>query len=644
VTANTRFEELKTTGKLPSPAGVALAVVELCRRDGTSIDEIAHAVRADPALSGRIIKFANSASQGLRRPVVSIPEAIRMIGVNTVCQLVLGFSLLGQYRSGACKAFDYDLFWSRSLALAIAASCMADRVRCAPADEAFTCGLLAGVGTLALATIYPDEFGKLLELPQRGPAFAALERERFATDHNELTAALLEDWRLPPLFVAAVYHHEDPDASPAAESSRERSVCAVLGISAQLADFCVANEKDLYRRAPDLILSAAKLGVDEEALGKLTAELVARWREWGKILEVPTKDVPAFETVMSDKPEPAPPLDPVPGAAPVQPLTILAVDDDRSTLLVLEHLLRGLGHTVYTAQDGKTGLARAISLRPQIIISDWIMPGLDGLALCKALRQTEEGQQMYFIVLSALEQDDQLVEAFESGVDDYLTKPFTPRVLAARLRAGLRVIHLQEEARRDSENLRKFAAELAVANRRLQQAALTDPLTGLPNRRYAMERLDQEWAAALRSGRPLSCLVLDLDRFKQINDTHGHDIGDLVLRQASAVLRKEARTEDGVCRIGGEEFLVICGDTPLPAAVQLAERLRNAIARTRFSNGAVSCTGTVSVGVAQRSADMQRADELFKAADNALYAAKAAGRNRVIAHHATPPPPKAVGA
>ena len=273
------------------------------------------------------------------------------------------------------------------------------------------------------------------------------------------------------------------------------------------------------------------------------------------------------------------------------------------------------------------------------------MPGLDGLALCKALRQTEEGQQMYFIVLSALEQDDQLVEAFESGVDDYLTKPFTPRVLAARLRAGLRVIHLQEEARRDSENLRKFAAELAVANRRLQQAALTDPLTGLPNRRYAMERLDQEWAAALRSGRPLSCLMLDLDRFKQINDTHGHDIGDLVLRQASVVLRKEARTEDGVCRIGGEEFLVICGDTPLPAAMQLAERLRSAIARTRFSNGAVSCTTTVSVGVAQRAGEMQRADELFKAADNALYAAKAAGRNRVIANQTPPPPPpKALGA
>jgi diguanylate cyclase (GGDEF)-like protein len=642
VPSNPRFEELKTTGKLPSPAGVALAVVELCRRDGSSIDEIAKAVRADPALAGRIIKFANSAAQGLRRPVVAIPDAIRMIGVGTVCQLVLGFSLLGQYRTGACKAFDYPRYWSRSLAMATAAACVASRIRCAPAEEAFTCGLLANVGTLALATIYPEEFAQLLAGRERAAALCAKERERFATDHNELSAALLEDWRLPRLFVSAVFHHEDPAGCPALESSREHTVCSMLGLSGQVADFCVADNQERHRLGPDLILSAAKLGVDEPGLGKLTSEVVALWREWGKVLEVQTQEVPAFETVMAEKPQskPQPALEPALDVAPLEPLTILAIDDDRSTLLVLEHLLGGLGHTVHVAQDGRSGLAAAITHRPQIIISDWIMPGLDGLALCKALRQSEEGRQMYFIVLSALEQDDQLVEAFESGVDDYLTKPFTPRVLAARLRAGLRVIRLQEEARRDSENLRKFAAEIAVANRRLQQAVLTDPLTGLPNRRYAMERLDQEWSASGRNNRPLSVLMLDLDRFKLINDTHGHDMGDAVLRQCGALLRKEARTEDAICRTGGEEFLVICSDTPLPAALLVAERMRKAMAAAQFSSGAIACATTVSIGVAQRAADMQRADELLKAADNALYAAKAAGRNRVMA--AAPPPPKAV--
>jgi len=236
---------------------------------------------------------------------------------------------------------------------------------------------------------------------------------------------------------------------------------------------------------------------------------------------------------------------------------------------------------------------------------------------------------MYFIILSALEQDDQLVEAFESGVDDYVTKPFTPRVLAARMRAGQRVIELQEDARRDSENLRRFAAELAVANRRLQQAALTDPLTGLPNRRYGMERLEQEWAASARNQRPLTCMVIDVDQFKLVNDTYGHDSGDVVLRQVASVLRKEARAEDVICRLGGEEFLVIAPDTTLAAGLNLGERLRGAVAKARASNGSISHNTTVSIGVAQREAGMRRVDELIKAADNALYNAKRAGRNRV---------------
>jgi len=648
VTANSRFDELKTSGKLPSPSGVALAIIELCRKDGVSIDEIAHAVRADPALSGRLIKFANAAVHGPRRPVVAVPDAVRLVGINTVRQLVLGFSLLGQYSSGPCKAFDYQRFWSRSLAAAIAASGLCMRVRGAPPDEAFTCGLLSAVGTLALATIYPTEFAELLDANQRRSAsdLVRLEQERFATDHNELTAALLDDWHLPRLFVQSVFHHEAPEQARLPEGSREFIICHLLHLSGLLGEFCVARDDDRRRLIPELFLAAAKIGLDQPALSKLSDEVVAQWRDWGKILEVKTQDVPNFDVVMQEKPEPMRTLPQAvgPDAKPAQPpLTILVVEDERATLLLVEHLLKGLGHKVHTAPDGRAGLALAMSVRPQIIISDWIMPGLDGVSFCKALRQTEEGQQMYFIILSALEQDDQLVEAFESGVDDYLTKPFTPRVLAARLRAGMRVIKLQEDAKRDSENLRRFAAELAVANRRLQQAALTDPLTGLPNRRYGMERLEQEWAATARNQRPLSCMVVDVDQFKQVNDTFGHDSGDVVLRQVAALLRKEARAEDVVCRLGGEEFLIISPDTPVSAALTLAERLRNAVARGRTANGTISHNTTVSVGVSQREPAMMRVDELIKAADNALYEAKRAGRNRVAAAPAHPSGKAGVG-
>jgi diguanylate cyclase (GGDEF)-like protein len=216
-------------------------------------------------------------------------------------------------------------------------------------------------------------------------------------------------------------------------------------------------------------------------------------------------------------------------------------------------------------------------------------------------------------------------------VDDFVTKPFSPRVLLARLSAGQRVVHLQEEAARDSQNLRRFATELAVANRRLRQAALTDPLTGLPNRRYAMERMEQEWAASNRNQRPLSLMMIDLDRFKLVNDTHGHDVGDMVLRQTALLLRKAARTEDVICRLGGEEFLVISPDTPLIAASRLGDRLRKAIGDTPVMLGTLRYPVTVSVGVAERTPVMTRFDELLKAADQVLYHAKRMGGNRVEA-------------
>jgi diguanylate cyclase (GGDEF)-like protein len=169
----------------------------------------------------------------------------------------------------------------------------------------------------------------------------------------------------------------------------------------------------------------------------------------------------------------------------------------------------------------------------------------------------------------------------------------------------------------------------------LQQAALTDPLTGLPNRRYAMERLEQEWSASSRNHRPLSYVLIDVDQFKRVNDAHGQDIGDVVLRQLAALLRKEARAEDVICRVDGEQFVVIASDTAVSAAMQLAERLRSAVARARFTSGSVSVALTVSLGLAERAPGMQRIDELIRAAEGALQEAKRAGCNRVAA--ARPP-------
>jgi len=678
------FDELKTTGKLPSPAGVALRIMELCRQDEVTLAEIAHVVQVDPALSGRLVKFANSATSGPRRPVTAIVDAIRLLGINTVRQLALGFSVLGQHRTGACNAFDYHGFWARSLASAITANALCMRTRAAAPDEAFTCALMARIGSLALATLYPDSYGTLVAAAPDPESLLRLEREQFRTDHLEMTAALLEEWRLPPVFVRAVAHHEDPAAAHYPEGSREAALCLVFHLATGIGQFCSASDDQRKSMLMDLVLEGARLGLEADALGVLVDQVVTEWHDWGRLLDVATEDVPPFATLAAAAASEAPstavqetmppvvvgtigmPPEPVaspsakaPSAAPAsattavpasptstapeipessaaasaeaEALRILVVDDDSTVLKLVSRLLTQEGYSVGTARDGHDALRLAVSGKPQMIVCDWLMPGMDGLTLCRSLRSTDEGKRIYFLLLTSNEEEDRLVEAFEAGVDDFVTKPVSRRVLTARLRAGLRVIRMQQEIERDSQSLRRFATELALANRRLRQAALTDPLTALPNRRYAMERLDQEWSASLRNRRTFSVMMVDIDRFKAVNDAHGHEAGDQVLRQVAITLRKAARSQDVICRLGGEEFLVISPDTQLAPVMRLAERLRQAICTVPMMVGALHYPLSVSIGVAERLLSMVHFDELLKAADVVLYRAKRAGGNCVQA-------------
>ena len=255
-----QFEDLKAGGKLPSPSGIALRLIELTRQNDVAIDEIARTVQADPALTGRLIRFSNSALNGpRRRPMVSVAEAIQRIGTTTVRQLVLGFSVMGSNRKGACTAFDYAEFWSRSLATAIAANAFCLRVRVTAAEEAFTVGLLADVGSLALASLYPDEYALVLESTRGQPRARRIDAEKkeLGTDHSELCAALLEDWRIPKLFVDAVLHIDAPEASQAVTGSREKNLVDLLALAAHVGRYCVAEESRRASLIPALVLQAA---------------------------------------------------------------------------------------------------------------------------------------------------------------------------------------------------------------------------------------------------------------------------------------------------------------------------------------------------------------------------------------------------
>ncbi|MDW8365520.1 MAG: diguanylate cyclase [Abditibacteriales bacterium] len=647
---STRFDELKATGQLPSPTGVALTILRLTQDDKATVAEITRVLQSDPALAGRILKYANSAAMSAVQPIVSVSQAVMRLGLRTVRRLALGFSIISNCRRNLCPQFDYQRFWSCSLATAIAAQALAHHTKTTPPDEAFTCGLLCQIGRLAFASVYPREYSDVLALAADNEEhLLALEQQTFATDHNDMTVAMLADWGLPETCVNAVrYFGRGQNCTRSSNSSPEAALADLLHVASHLAAVCVAEQDERDRLTLDLLTCGEYLRIGPTDLMALADRVGQEWQEWGKLLDVPTQSVPPFADLVerarraqeaetphsqgtneATTPLPSVPMNISPSAT--GGLRLLVVDDSPVTLRLLTKQLTDMGHIVHTAEDGHAALRLVLETNPQLIITDWQMPALDGIGLCQSLRQTRMGQQLYIIMLTANEDEDHLVQALSAGADDYMVKPVRPRTLEARLRAAQRILRLQEEIERDKEKIQRYAAELAIMNRKLEQAAFTDALTNLPNRRYATDRLKQEWAESVRSHQPLACLMMDIDHFKQINDTYGHDVGDVVLQETAAVLRQSLRLNDVVCRMGGEEFLVICPDTDVRGAVVCAERLRRAVEAHIIRTAEFNRHVTLSIGVAARGEGMPHPDVLLRAADQALYAAKRSGRNRVCA-------------
>lgn len=319
------------------------------------------------------------------------------------------------------------------------------------------------------------------------------------------------------------------------------------------------------------------------------------------------------------------------------PKRVLIAEDDTFASRLLEKYLTLSGYKVLKAGDGKAALRMILEHAPPIVITDWMMPEMSGIELCRALRTQEGIGSIYIVIVTAHSPAERLVEAFEAGADEFLAKPINRQELMARLRAAERIIRLEQDLARRMRDIHRLNAEMAVANEQLASVnekllymATTDELTKLVNRREALNRLDQYWAHWKRHGHPFTAIMLDIDRFKRINDTHGHAAGDAILEQTAEVLLKGIRASDMVCRLGGEEFLVICQETDEQGGVTCAENLRGRIASHVFLHGRKHIPVTISLGVAEARSNMSDPDALLCAADEALYAAKNSGRNRVV--------------
>ncbi len=298
-------------------------------------------------------------------------------------------------------------------------------------------------------------------------------------------------------------------------------------------------------------------------------------------------------------------------------MRILIAEDDAVSRRVLEEFLAKWGYQVVSVEHGEEAWdALREADAPQLAILDWMMPRMDGLEICRRLRQRGPEPYVYVLLLTAKAQKQDVIEGLESGADDYLTKPFDPGELQARLRAGRRILALQEA--------------LISARDALRFQATHDPLTGLWNRLATMNTLRRELARSARQGEPVSVILADVDHFKNINDTHGHMTGDTALRAASNRIVSTVRAYDTVGRYGGEEFLVVLPECELQWASNLAERIRRTFADKPFDLPDGPIPLFVSLGVAGlRAKTGVEPNGLIWAAGQGLCRAKARGRNCV---------------
>jgi two-component system cell cycle response regulator len=300
--------------------------------------------------------------------------------------------------------------------------------------------------------------------------------------------------------------------------------------------------------------------------------------------------------------------------------SILLVEDEPITRLMTLRQLQRAGYEVEVVANGAEALAMFKERYFPILITDWDMPELDGVALCKAVRQMPLEGYVYTILLSAREGKAHIIEGLAAGADDYLTKPPDDNELRARLNTGRRILRLERSLR--------------AANQRIHLLSITDALTATYNRRHLMERLPQELERARRYGRPISVVLCDVDYFKKVNDAHGHQAGDEVLKDFAKLLKEATRKDiDWVTRYGGEEFLVVLPETPMAAGMAFAEKARMAIAAYPFKINKGSLNVTSSFGVAGYDSALSLKgsdiDHLVACADLCLYRSKEMGRNRV---------------
>lgn len=445
---------------LPSPRGAALLMIQIARRDTASFEQIVRVARADPALCGRLIHAANRLRVDVWSPTGTLEVAVQRLGLAATRQIALGFSLVGEHRSGSCRAFDYENFWTISLLRGLAAQALARRLGGTDPSEAFVLGLLLEIGRLALAGVQPDAYAALLERSHlSGTQLRAAEGVRFGINHGELGAVLMEQWMLPAQTIRVARDYFAPieaQTGSTAEHSR-------LLLAEAIAQAALAPPSSASAWTHAALETAARADIDPVGVEEIAQAVANEAAEWAPLLRLP---VPSEFSLHFDEyadPRSGVPSEPSTFAQTSAPnLRILLVDDDEDELLLLRPALEMRGYRVGTALSAEQGIELILDSPPDIVITDWQMPRMSGPELCRVLRATHIGVRMHLIVRTGKSQDEDLVTAIHAGANDFVSKHSAEAVLMARVEAGADAVRRCSARVAELVRVTRLTADLAV--------------------------------------------------------------------------------------------------------------------------------------------------------------------------------------
>lgn len=632
-----RFQELADTGRLPSPSGIGARILSLTQDPDVTIDDISSAITHDPALTGRLLRVANSAATAGALPLATAQEATMRLGLKSVSSIAVGFTLVANNRSGACADFDYPAYWSRSMGIAVAAQALCRT--CAPemAAEAFTAGLMLEIGQMAFASAEPEIYGGIQRLLLRGVgSLQDMEQRNFGHDHFVMGSWLLGQWGMPELFATAIKAAGQGRLDELEVITMDPAIAKLaqsLSCAKYLAHHHIGKPEATWAEDAQLAELLGDLGIDTLSFGAMFPAMEIAWRDLAADLAF--KPLPPLELEEHEIDQ---------AAVEATGALVLAVDPNAVARKIATNCLHRAGIQIATAATSSEAIGIALEHQPAVLIVDWqpvAERNLDGdcddedtsLALCQALRRCEAGRNLFVIALCKHEHEEACMAAFDAEADDFLTKPFAPKDLVARVGMGLRLSSVQDQVanRRsdDSEAADDAGAgtcdidDIIEGDTALGESSGRCSTTGLPNRVFATSRLENYLASPTDAISVVGVVVDGFDHFAP-------DQREAVNRELGGYLGETLRKRDIVVCSSPGQFLLLCPGTDMAGAQLLGERLLTGAPEHLASPGGANVCVTLSICIAEREQATTSAEALIARVENSLAMSEADGSNRVF--------------